>query len=85
MELAALDQKKKIFYLLENYFKILAGSQVSDRCPLGYLFSFVVSVRILFESCGESKKFSFYVVPRLGGEFILFSFVHFKFHSTSRR
>ena len=41
-ELAALDQLKKIFYLLENYFKILAGSQVSDRCPLGYLFSWDV-------------------------------------------
>ena len=38
-ELAALDQLKKILYLLENYLKILACSQVSDRCPLGYLFS----------------------------------------------
>ena len=28
---------EKIFYLLENYLKILACSQVSDRCPLGYL------------------------------------------------
>ena len=36
-ELAILDQLKKIFYLLENYFKILVGAQVSDRCPLGYL------------------------------------------------
>ena len=26
------------FYLLENYFKILVGSQASDCCPLGYLF-----------------------------------------------
>ena len=41
MELAALEHFKKIFYLLENYPKIFlwdAGSQVSDRCPLGYLF-----------------------------------------------
>ena len=39
-ELAVLNQLKteKIFYLLENYFKIHAGSQVSDHCPLGYLF-----------------------------------------------
>ena len=36
-ELAALDQLKKIFNLLENYLKILACSQVSDRCPLSYL------------------------------------------------
>ena len=43
-ELAALDQlKKKIFYLLENYLKILACSQVSDRCPLGYLFAYAKS------------------------------------------
>ena len=28
---------EKIFYLLENYLKILACSQVSDHCPLGYL------------------------------------------------
>ena len=35
-----MDQLKKIFYLLENYLKILACSQVSDRCPLGYLFLF---------------------------------------------
>ena len=28
---------EKIFYLLENYLKILACSQVIDRCPLGYL------------------------------------------------
>ena len=35
--MAALDQLKKIFYLLENYLKILACSQVSDSCPLGYL------------------------------------------------
>ena len=32
-ELAA----QKIFNLLENYFKILACSRVSDRCPLSYL------------------------------------------------
>ena len=36
--LAALDKLKKIFNLLENYLKILACSQVSDRCALGYLF-----------------------------------------------
>ena len=41
------------------------------------LLLFVVSVRIIFESGGESKKFSFYVVLRLGGEFILFSFFLF--------
>ena len=28
---------EKIFYLLENYLRLLANSQVSDRCPLGYL------------------------------------------------
>ena len=27
-----------MFYLLENYLEILACCQVSDRCPLGYLF-----------------------------------------------
>ena len=38
-----MTNRKKIFYLLENYSKyvddllILAGSQVSDRCPFGYL------------------------------------------------
>ena len=37
-ELASLDQLKKSFFLIENYFEILVGSQVSDRCPLGYLF-----------------------------------------------
>ena len=35
--LAAFDQLKKIFSILENYLKILACSQVSDRCPLSYL------------------------------------------------
>ena len=54
MELAALDQLKKIFYLLKNYFKILAGSQVSDRCLLGYLFSnyFPLQIRTL-EICNH--------------------------------
>ena len=28
---------EKIFYLLENYLKILANSQLSNCCPLGYL------------------------------------------------
>ena len=40
-ELAALERLKKIFYLPKNYPKICswhAGSQVSDRCPLDYLF-----------------------------------------------
>ena len=32
---------EKIFYLPENYFKILAGSQVCDRCPLGYALLYV--------------------------------------------
>ena len=39
--MAALYQLKKIFNLLENYLKNLACSQVSDRCPLGYLFRFL--------------------------------------------
>ena len=33
-ELGALDQLKTIYL---NYLKILASSQVSDRCSLGYL------------------------------------------------
>ena len=28
---------EKTFYLLENYSRLLAYSQVRDRCPLGYL------------------------------------------------
>ena len=43
VELASLDQLQKLFYLLENYFKILVGSQVSDRCPLGYLLTFILN------------------------------------------
>ena len=40
-ELAALESLKKFFYLLENYPRIFlwhAGSQVSNHCPLSYLF-----------------------------------------------
>ena len=39
----------KIFNLLENYLKILACSQVSDRCPLGYLFSHIGTEPLLPE------------------------------------
>ena len=39
VELASRDQLKKSFtYLSTMNFKILVGFQVSDRCPLGYLF-----------------------------------------------
>ena len=38
-EFAALDQLKKSLNLLENYLKIIACSQVIDRCPLGYLLN----------------------------------------------
>ena len=41
----SINQLKKIFNLLENYLKILACSQVSDRCPLGYL-SIDVCIRL---------------------------------------
>ena len=38
-ELAALDQLKKIFYLLENFSKYFDELLLSgERCPLGYLF-----------------------------------------------
>ena len=52
-ELAALDQLKKIFNLLENYLKILASSQVSDRFPLGYLY---VSGSESITSFGEERE-----------------------------
>ena len=38
---------EKIFYLLENYLEILACCQVSDRCPLGYLFSYFFALSLL--------------------------------------
>ena len=41
---------EKIFYLLENYLEILACWQVSDRCPLGYLFPFVILNGICIDS-----------------------------------
>ena len=51
--LHALDQLKKIFNLLENYLKIPACSQVSDRCPLGYLSkkSLVICNQFVYVSC----------------------------------
>ena len=38
---------EKIINLLENYFKILAGSQVSDRYPLGYLFNVIIRMSMV--------------------------------------
>ena len=38
-ELAALDQLKKIFYFRTIQYILMTCCQVSDRCPLGYLFS----------------------------------------------
>ena len=53
-ELAALDQLKKIFYLLKNYLKILACSQVSDRCPLGYLLYLMACFTLILNKLLEA-------------------------------
>ena len=51
--------ERKIFYLLENYLKILICSQVSDRCPPGYLFlSLTCSVE------AEASSFQSFGTPR---------------------
>ena len=50
---------EKIFYLLENYFEILAGSQVSDRCPLGYLFCIILAQKRILESNYPLKIWTF--------------------------
>ena len=74
-ELAALNQLNFFFYLLENYLTILASSQVSDRCPLGYLFFLLpenpANLLIRLKSgrffFGQSESRFFFCSPELLG------------------
>ena len=47
-ELAAFDQFKQIFYLRAIQNSLMTCCQVSDRCPLGFLFCYRLLVLLLF-------------------------------------